>query len=264
MLLFFTTAIKAQPDTTIVEKTVEEITDEEKDNSVTQENKRSDFFISTSDYDSMLFFQRAVPDSALKRMQGEKSFWYSDGNGAKGTRTTQPNRVEKNGRQLVRKIPEKENTYTPVSSSPWFQTLMWLIIIGGFAGALIWYLAGSNVGLFRKKDQQVDHGETEEMPEDIFAINYQKEIDKAAAQGNYRLAIRLMYLRLLKNFSEKNIIEYKQDRTNLDYLMQLHSTAYYKDFFLVTRHYEYSWYGQFNVSSEAYDIIKKEFTQLEK
>ena len=89
-----------------------------------------------------------------------------------------------------------------------------------------------------------EEGKEEELAtEDIFAINYQKEIDKAAQQGNYRLAVRLLFLRILKNLSQKNIIRYTQDKTNLDYLVQLHATRYYSDFFRITRNYEYSWYG---------------------
>jgi hypothetical protein len=262
-LLFFTTVIQAQTDTSIIleEKKADAYQDEENVDTEEQDKKKDYLFVSKSEYDSLLFWQRTVPDSALKRMQGEKAFWYANGNGVKGTRTTQPRRDVKNGKQVVEEVPVKEEISSP---NPVLQTVMWLIIIGSFAGAIVWYLASSNVGLFRKKDKKIDSGETEEMPEDIFAINYQKEIDKAASQGNYRLAIRLMYLRLLKDFSEKNIIQYKQDRTNLDYLMQLHGTSYYNDFFLVTRHYEYSWYGEFNVSNEAYEIIKKEFSQLEK
>jgi len=102
------------------------------------------------------------------------------------------------------------------------------------------------------------------LPEKIFDINYQIEIDKATAQNNYRLAVRLMFLRLLKSLSERNIIQYKQDKTNLDYLMQLHPTSFYKDFLRITRNYEYSWYGKFEVSDKAYDIIKGEFDHFEK
>jgi len=135
--------------------------------------------------------------------------------------------------------------------------------LGVFAVGLAIYLSGSNVGLFRKKNKTMKEVEEEEITEDIFSINYQKEIDKAAAQGNYRPAIRLMFLRVLKNMSEKNIIRYKQDKTNLDYLMELHPTNHYNGFFSITRSYEYSWYGQFNVSEDAYKIIRKDFDQFE-
>jgi hypothetical protein len=267
-ILFFTSPdVYAQYDSTEAEKDINQYVDEEAGSTTGQDDKKDSYFINKSEYDSLLFMHRTVPDSVLLKMLGEKAFWYANRENTKGKRTTQPIREVKNGKKVVQEVPYKEETdppYVPITRQSWFQTLMWVMIVGGFAGAIIWYLAGSNVGLFRKKIRKMDDEVTEEMPEDIFAINYQKEIDKAAATGNYRLAIRLMYLRLLKDLSEKNIIQYKQDRTNLDYMMQLHPTTYYNDFFLVTRHYEYSWYGEFNVSSDAYTIIKKEFDQFEK
>jgi hypothetical protein len=143
--------------------------------------------------------------------------------------------------------------------------MIWIVILAIFIGGILMYLGGNNIGLFRKKNVLTGDGEKEEeITEDIFAINYQKEIDKAAAQGNYRVAIRLMFLRALRNLSEKNIIRYKQDKTNLDYLMELHPTAYYNSFFRITRNFEYSWYGQFAVSEEGYKVIRSDFDQFDK
>jgi len=82
--------------------------------------------------------------------------------------------------------------------------------------------------------------------------------------GDYRLAIRLMFLRLLKQLSQKKIIEYKQERTNFDYLSQLHATGFYNDFFRLTRNYEYTWYGKFEVSGETFGIIKSEFENFDR
>jgi hypothetical protein len=63
--------------------------------------------------------------------------------------------------------------------------------------------------------------------------------------------------------AEKNIIQYKQDRTNLDYLLQLHPTVYYNNFFRITRNYEYSWYGKFEVREGAYKMIRSDFDQFD-
>lgn len=210
--------------------------------------KEKEYFLQKPEYGSDSFFvqQRKVPDSVVKKMQEDDDFWYANAI------------IEKE-----KKKQEEDSSYIPLGQRSWFQTLIWLIIIGGFAAFLMIYLSGSNVGLFRKKSKPMTTDEDEGITEDIFAINYQKEIDKAAAQGNYRLAVRLMFLRLLKNMSEKNIIQYKQDKTNLDYLLQLHPTNYYKDFFRITRNYEYSWYGQFEVSEEAYGIIRNDFNHFE-
>lgn len=207
-----------------------------------------DFFLIRSSADSLHVQQRNVPDSIVSAMQEDEDFWYANAV------------IEKE-----KSKPDKESArYIPIGQRTWFQTLLWLLIIGGFAAALMWYLAGSNVGLFRRKNKSENAEDEAIITEDIFAINYQREIDRAASQRDYRLAVRLMFLRLLKNMSERNIIRYKQDKTNLDYLLQLHPTAYYKDFFRITRNYEYSWYGKFEVSEDAYKIIRTEFDHLER
>ncbi|MEP6700621.1 MAG: hypothetical protein ABJA85_04875 [Bacteroidota bacterium] len=208
------------------------------------------WFLKKQDYegDSFAVQQRKIPDSLVKKMQEDDNFWYANAV------------IEKKKKQ---EEENNEDAYTPVSKRSWFQTLIWLIIIGGFAAFLMIYLTGNDIGLFRKKNNVSNLVEEEVATEDIFAINYQKEIDKAALQGNYRLAIRLMFLRLLKNLSEKNIIRYQQDKTNFDYLGQLHSTKYYNNFFRITRNYEYSWYGKFEVSEDAYRIIRKDFDHFE-
>ena len=146
---------------------------------------------------------------------------------------------------------------------PLFQTVLWLIIVCGFVTFLILYLYNSNASLFRKSRNIADE-ETDAETSDIFTINYQKEIDKAVGMSNYRLAVRLMFLRLLRNLSDKNLIQYKHDATNFDYMMQLHPTEVYPGFSRLARHYEYSWYGQFDIDKEKYSIIKNEFENFER
>ena len=220
----------------------------EVDEYIDDEEKETDeiYFSDKNQYDSLQITQRNVPDSAIKSMQEDDDFWYAN--------TTIPKKnTEKNNKR-----------YTPIGQQAWVKTLVWIIIIGGFAAAIMWYLSDSSIGLFRKKSKVEQTVEEEVETQDIFAINYQKEIDKAAAQGNYRLAVRLMFLRLLKNMAEKNVIHYKLDKTNFDYLLELHSTNYYKDFFRITRNYEYTWYGQFEVNEDAYKLIRNDFDQFER
>lgn len=248
ILLFCGPSSQAQNDAdsvTVVEQPPEEGIVEENDS----DKGSANFLKNWENNDDSSLRQRHLSDSVIKKMREDKDFWYANAIFEK---------------EKKKEAKTYDSDYIPLGQRTWFQTLIWLIIIGGFATFLMIYLSGSNVGLFRKRSKAIRSAEEqEEITEDIFAINYQKEIDKATAQGNYRLAIRLMYLRLLKNLSEKNIIQYKQDKTNLDYLMQLHQTKHYGNFFKVTRNYEYSWYGKFEVSEPAYKLIRSEFDQLD-
>jgi hypothetical protein len=257
ILLFHVYSIQAQDEQTATDtvqvdtmnETPQAPPQQETETTETDGGKKEKYFLDklqfTQSPDS--FQLRKLPDSLLKKMKAEKDYWYANAAIKKG------------------KSKDKDASYTPLGQRSWFQGLLWVVIIGGFAAFVIWYLAGSNVGLFRKKARIINNTEQDEVEtEDIFAINYQKEIDKAVKQDNYRLAVRLMFLRLLKNLSEKNIIQYKQGKTNMDYLLQLHPTRYYKDFFRITRNYEYSWYGQFEVNEQAYHIIRNDFDNFDK
>lgn len=201
-------------------------------------------------YDTLSIEERNVPADVVKRLREDKAFWYMD------STSSLHRKVEKNEQNDVQ--------YVPVGRRSWFQGLLWFVIIAGFAVFLGIYLSGSSIGLFRKKNKlQASPEEPGFIPEDIFAINYQREIEKAVAEGNYRLAVRLHFLRLLKDMSDRNLIRYKQDKTNFDYLTELASTSHYSQFFRATRNYEYSWYGLFPVSNDAYRTIKKDFDTLE-
>jgi hypothetical protein len=254
-LLFCYLQLHAQDEVTdsVSNDTTQQVTETIKEETIdekTGEEKKHNYFLQKDLYETTAdsLHLRKLPVPVVKKMLDDDDYWYA------------------NAELKKKKVKKEDNeSYVPLGQRSWFQTLLWLLIIGGFAGFIIWYLAGSNVSLFRKKAKSIgDKDQDEVETENIFAINYQKEIDKAARQENYRLAVRLMFLRLLKTLSEKNIIQYNQGKTNLDYLLQLHPTRYYKDFFRITRNYEYSWYGQFEVNEQAYHIIRNDFDNFDR
>ena len=226
-------------------------------------------------WDTLTVQEREVPGEAIRRLRQDEDFWWLDSNNKQHSSSVILNKKERKrkdgekgqegrNRKDGQQYEAVEDEYKPVTSRPWFQAVLWFIILGGFATFLAIYLAGSNIGLFRKKNRVL--GKPEEsgpMPEDIFAINYQKEIDKAVQDANYRLAVRLHFLRLLKNMADRSLIHYKQDKTNFEYLTEVAAKNFYSSFFRATRNYEYSWYGLFPVSNEAYQTIKKDFDKLE-
>ena len=273
--IFFSLCSNAQEeekkDSVIIDTTEQTVDPVEEGIGETEKTTDKEYFFKR--WDTLSVRERTVPVTAIKKIKEDDAFWYADSD-LKSTRSKEAVNNEKekgikgekgkNG-SSVKEQEETNSTYIPVTQRVWFQTILWFIIIAGFVSVLILYLRNSNIGLFRKKNKKTASGQEEDMiTEDIFAINYQKEIERAAAEGNYRQATRLLFLRLLKIMSEKNIIRFKQDKTNLDYLLELYPTPYYKNFFRITRNYEYSWYGLFPVSKDAYLVIRNEFDGFEK
>lgn len=233
-----------EADTTVTRTTIEVAPVETLD-----EEESTFHFIPLSEMDSVQLYRRKVPDSVITALQEQDDFWYANAVREK----KKPEQQKVNGNNL------------PEQGFAWMSTILWVVIVGVFLAVVIYYMAES--GLFRRRKkivpEKAQDPSLEEMPENIFAISYQKEIDKAVAAGDYRLAVRLQYLRLLKHMAEKNQIRYQQDKTNMDYLMQLYNTDYYHDFFRITRHYEYSWYGRFAVSHDIYRMIAQDVEQFQ-
>lgn len=185
---------------------------------------------------------RQVPGKVIDSLKKDDAFWYAD-------------------HVFEKKQSKEKNFKTTERSFQWINMTTLLVIVVLFLGILAWYLLQNNI-VGRNQSITAKKISEDLSTEDIFDINYQKEIEKAINAGDYRLAIRLMFLRLLTQLSQKRIIEYKQERTNFDYLSQLHSTRYYNDFFRLTRNYEYAWYGKFEVNQETFGIIQTEFEKF--
>ena len=204
----------------------------------------STLFDAVNNDDKSIVTKRNLNEVQVKKLKEDKAFWY----------------VNEAPKREKAKIEKKRSNN--IFSQKWFGNLMWFIVTGGFIAIMIWFLLTSNVRLFQKKSSRIPANSNELAVEDIFEINYDNEIAKAIKENDFRLAVRLLYLQLLKDLSNKNIIQYKQDRTNGEYLLQLLGTAYYADFFQLTRSFEYTWYGQFLISEESFYKVQRNFSQF--
>lgn len=158
---------------------------------------------------------------------------------------------------------KQEKQHKPFRLNINIDSVIVYIAIAIFAALLIWYIT-TRVFIKKNKTSEVEFTQEKDLPEDIFSIPYKEAIQKAMQQKNYRLAIRLHYLQLLKTLADKKIITYRPDKTNFDYLMQVRPTDHYNDFFKATRNYEYSWYGLFDISEEQYLKMEQVFENFYK
>ena len=240
-LLFLCVNARGQ-DTTVTESIVEEtdsaITIDQADTNYEHQNY-FDHKATLADTIEL----RQVPGNIIDSLKKDDAFWYAD-------------------HVFEKKQTQEKKFRTSKAPLQWINMTTLLVILVIFLGILAWYLFQNNI-VGRRQSIARETVSEENSVENIFDINYQKEIEKAITAGDYRLAVRLMFLRLLKQLSQKKIIEYKQERTNFEYLSQMYPTRYYNDFFRLTRHYEYAWYGKFDITGETFGIIKNEFENFD-
>jgi hypothetical protein len=97
---------------------------------------------------------------------------------------------------------------------------------------------------------------------DIHNISFDSEIERAISVNNYRLATRLQYLQALKNLSDKGHIEWRINKTNTDYISEIHGKPFRDMFSALTFNFEYIWYGEKQVTRERFLELKHQFQQF--
>ena len=93
--------------------------------------------------------------------------------------------------------------------------------------------------------------------ENIHEVDFTTRLAEAEAAGNWRLAVRLGYLQLLKSLSDRGLISWQPDKTNHAYLAELPPAGTLRaDFREITRQFEFVWYGELALSASLYERVR--------
>lgn len=96
--------------------------------------------------------------------------------------------------------------------------------------------------------------------EDLATIDLAQLLQQALEDRDYRRAIRIHFLQLLKDLDIVRLIRWTKDKTNRDYLNEL---APHQDIYPLVRSltltYEFVWYGERSVTADSYQKIAISF-----
>jgi hypothetical protein len=123
------------------------------------------------------------------------------------------------------------------------------------------YMNDEGNWVFGRKSDKVNINATN-IHEDIHEIDFETSINDAIRANDYRLAIRYYYLLSLKKLSEKDIIEWDNEKTNYDYFQEIKDKKLQKQFRYISYIYDYCWYGEFEINTNDYETGEKAFRKL--
>jgi len=108
-------------------------------------------------------------------------------------------------------------------------------------------------------EAEVKYGEDEEIirNKDISTL-----LKNAEDNGNYRLALRYYFLKLLKELEKNKIIKWEPQKTNFEYLKEIRKRDYKDRFKKFNFWYDYIWYGKYPLDKQEFDLISKDFNSF--
>lgn len=137
----------------------------------------------------------------------------------------------------------------------------WILAISfiGFILYKLFFTRGFFQQNYARAKVNVIPGETEKLSA---TADYGKLAAQAAAEGNYRVAVRFLYLQSLQKLTGKGLVQFAVDKTNYQYVSELSGKPYKKAFAALTLNYEYVWYGEFQLDGTLFNTIHNQFKQF--
>jgi len=189
---------------------------------------------------------RAVPDSAVQALKVSDDFRYA--NDSTFWQTSKANAE-----------PAWIRALESISNSKVLKWLLYLVIAALAVFILYQIITVNNFFAPRRRKQRAGVPEEgEEHPPD----NIDESLAAAIAAGEYRLAVRFLYLKTLQALDNGKKIRLRAGSTNRDYLQQLQADPAAATFRDLTGWYEYVWYGGFQPNAAQFQRISQHFNQF--
>jgi hypothetical protein len=158
--------------------------------------------------------------------------------------------------------PPKEGPVTRFLSGKIFQWIFFLAIVAIVLFGLYRLALENNMGGFfgrwvksvKTPDMENPEGEPENL--DLLISKYQSE-------GNYRHAIRYLYLRLIKTAIESRHIQIGESSTNAVIARGFKNQKESADFQYLATAFEYVFYGGFSPAYPVYENLKSKFDRFQ-
>jgi hypothetical protein len=198
----------------------------------------------------------------MDELRSRKEFQYDENKVLEEIRNEQEKennrKTEENNRKNKRNA-SRDNQKSGQDFGSFGSTAGWIWILVIFAAVVILlmaFLGFKPSSFFRRTSKDISGEKTETLVEDINRIQFESELEKAIRLKDFKLAIRILYLGVLKQLNDQQSIHWQQHKTNWDYVRELKNISIQPGFRDITNAFDYVWYGNFEIDEATFQLIR--------
>lgn len=177
---------------------------------------------------------------------------------------------EKNSKKIKRLPKERElnrsrsesrdDLLNPGNISPFWSNLILILVVLSLA-ALVFFLFFNKMK--ETRGGKKIHRDLESIhPTEIPKTELELLLEDALAREDYREAVRVYFIFVIKGLVTNNMIHWEKEKTNFMFLTELRGNPLYDPFEKCVSVYEIVWYGERKLTKSEYEQLEPRFKNL--
>lgn len=151
-------------------------------------------------------------------------------------------------------------TFSKVLTREFFIVLFTLLLVALIVMLVLRTQGISIKSLFGKR--KMENNNADFIAEDVNNMDFDQLISESLKAGNYRLAVRFLYLKNLKAMTDQGIINWNANKTNYSYQYEIENPSIKTKFLESTRIFDFVWYGEFILDEMTYNEAHRHFNEF--
>lgn len=146
-------------------------------------------------------------------------------------------------------VPDVDPPTIPAS---FWKMLLILLLIAALIVGLFWYLKNrqpSDISLQQRLENDWN-------PTVISKTELELKLEDAIQREDFRECVRIYFTFILKELIRKNWIQWKKDKTNHHYIMEVASRPNSDVFRECVRIYDLVWYGEYEIDKSVFELLQ--------
>lgn len=146
--------------------------------------------------------------------------------------------------------------------SPIGKTLLWMLL-AALVMWVVWRIFKNNgIYIFARGAGKVKAPDDHEHSDHFVPTSWETVIARAEESEDYRLALRHAFRHIVHKMQEQQILKSDNAQSNGQYLNALRNSVFFDDFRSLLRHYEYVWYGHYELGAASYRSVKRIYLEI--
>lgn len=134
-----------------------------------------------------------------------------------------------------------------------------VILVVAAIAVLLYFVFKNTLFVTNTKVDAATYRLMEEIEDDLPNSDLNSYLERALADGNHKLAIRIYYLTIIQTLQDDGLIVWKKDKTNNAYLREMRKHETYRQFRATTRAFERVWYSNMKFGQSEYYQLSPRF-----